>query len=182
MGILKKLFHKDTEQLTDAGWYLKAMDLWNWKGGNFFYPTKALKYLDQAIRLNPNKEEAYSSRGIAYGQLGRHELSIENFNQAIRLKPNNLENYMGRGDAYMQLDKYERAIEDFNQVIRFNHNLSVGYVKRAVAHLRLGKYERVIEDYTQCISLKSSDEVKSGQLLPSRIGIWRVVGRATKCY
>jgi len=87
MGIIDKLFQKDVDELSDAGWFLKAHSLWNHEKGNFYKPQEALKYLDQAIKLNPNKGEAYGSRGIAYFQLGNYHLSVENHTQAIKIDP-----------------------------------------------------------------------------------------------
>ena len=75
MGIISKLFKKDVYELSDAGWFLKAHSLWHHEKGNFYKPKEALKYLDQAIKLNPNKGEAYGSRGIAYFQLRNYLLT-----------------------------------------------------------------------------------------------------------
>ena len=159
MSLLKKIFQEKTENFSDATWFLKAQDLWNYNTANYSNPKKALKYLERAIQLNPNKDEAYWGQGTAYLQLGKHQQAIEAFNQAIHINPNGGSYYMNRGQAYMQLGNYEKAIEDFNQLFHIepDHFKTVAYLFRGLAYWELGKHQRAIEDYSQLIRIDPND-------------------------
>ena len=47
----------------------------------------ALAAYQQAIRLKPDRAEAYYNLGVTYGDLGRRHEEIAAYQQAIRLKP-----------------------------------------------------------------------------------------------
>ena len=157
MGIIGKLFKKDVDELSDAGWFLKAHSLWHHEKGNFYKPKEALKYLDQAIKLNPNKGEAYGSRGIAYFQLRNYHLSVENHTQAIKTDPEYIMNYINRAHAYFQLGMYEKAIEDTTQATELDPNATVSYAVRAGFYSQLEKHDLVIKEYDQIIRLEPNN-------------------------
>ena len=58
---------------------------------------KAIEYLNNAIRLQPDYADAYYSRGFAYCDLGQYQSAIKDYNKAIRLKPNDAIAYSNRG-------------------------------------------------------------------------------------
>jgi tetratricopeptide (TPR) repeat protein len=66
-------------------------------GGKFTDPIKAIEYLNNAIKLQPDYARAYKIRGDAYGNLGQNQRAIEDYNEAIRLKLDNAEAYSNRG-------------------------------------------------------------------------------------
>ena len=76
--------------------------------------------MNNAIRLQSNDAEAYYHRGIAYDNLGRHQLAIKDYSQAVRLKPDYAEAFHNRGTLYNTTGQYQLAIADFNESIRIN--------------------------------------------------------------
>ena len=157
LGIIDKLFQKDVDELSYADWFLKAHSLWNHETGNFHKPREALKYLDQAIKLNPNKGDAYGHRGIAYFQLGNYHLSVENHTQAIKVDPKYIMHYINRAHAYFQLRMYEEAIEDTAQATELDPNATVSYAVRAGFYSQLEKHDLVIKEYDQIIRLEPNN-------------------------
>jgi tetratricopeptide (TPR) repeat protein len=136
---------------TTTDWFKKANELWN--GEKFTDPQKAIGYLNNAIKLQPNYASAYNSRGNAYADLGQYWQAIKDYNQAIRLKPDNAYAYINRGDAYYGLGQYKRAIDDCNQAIRMKPDNSVAYSNRGKAYAKLGQYQRAIEDFNEALRL-----------------------------
>ena len=45
----------------------------------------AIADYNEAIRLNPQDEQAWCNRGMSYGNLGNHRKALKNFEEAIRL-------------------------------------------------------------------------------------------------
>ena len=114
----------------------------------------AIDAYDRAIRLKPDYAEAYSNRGVAKSDLGRHDEAIADYDEAIRLKPDYAEVYSNLGDAKNDLGWYEDAIADCDKAIRLKPDLAEAYSNRGVAKRSLGRYEAAIADCDEAIRLK----------------------------
>ena len=106
--------------------------------------------LDEAIRINPNYVEAYSTRGYAFMDLCRYEDAAESFDQIIRI---NLE--MGHKLPPISFEEAVRKQVMWNplQLTRSN-----GYEGKASALKKLGKWEEVLECYNQLIKHQPGSE------------------------
>ena len=60
-------------------------------------PKKAIEYLNNAIKLQPDYSDAYINRGIAYYKLGQYQRAIEDYDEVIRLKPDYAEGILQPG-------------------------------------------------------------------------------------
>jgi tetratricopeptide (TPR) repeat protein len=141
--------------LTQDAWYDQESTLAC--DGNCAESQKAIEYLNEAIKLQPDSAESYTRRGIAYDNLGQHQRAIEDFNEAVRLPSNNADTYFNRGNAYANLKQYQKAIEDFNEAIRLKPDLAVAYNNRGNAYSNIGQYEQSIRDFGEAIRLKPDD-------------------------
>ena len=149
---LNKQFQEASQGLTAFEWFYKANSLLS--DGKFTDPQKAIEYLNEAIRLEPDHPETFVSRGVAYHYLGQHQRAIEDYNEAIRLNPDYALAYNNRGIAYHNLGQHQRAIEDYNEAIRLKPDDAVAYKSRGTAYGTLGQYQRAIEDFDKAIRLK----------------------------
>ena len=70
------------------------------------FKEEAVADYDEAIRLNPNDDDAYNNRGIVKANLGQHEEAIADFDEAIRLNPNYAKAYSNRGIVKASLGQY----------------------------------------------------------------------------
>ena len=152
---LKKQFEEASRGITAVDWVNVALLLFD--GEKFTDPQKAIEWLNEAIRLNPDYADAYNYRGGVYSQLGQYDRAIQDNNEAIRLTPNYFWGFYFRGDVYVRLKQYQRAIEDYNEVIRLNPSLASVYSNRGAAYLELKQYQRAIEDFSEHIRLKPKD-------------------------
>jgi tetratricopeptide (TPR) repeat protein len=140
--------------ITAADWLNHAQALWYEEGGKFTDPKKAIEYLNNAIKLQPNYAGAYNSRGNAYADLGQYTRALEDYNEAIRLKPDYTYAYINRGDAYYSLGQYQLAIEDCNKSIRLKPDNAIAYSNRGKAYAKSGQYQPAIKDFNEAIRLK----------------------------
>jgi tetratricopeptide (TPR) repeat protein len=154
---LKKEFQQASQGLTAVDWFKKAFALWD--GEKITDLNKAVKYLSNAIKMQPDYAWAYNLRGNAYSDLGQKQSAIEDFNEAIRLQPNDCLFYIGRGSAYSDLGQYQRAIENLNEIIRLQPNdcLFLAYNLRGLAYGKLDQHQLAIEDYNEAIRMKPND-------------------------
>ena len=137
---------------TAADWFNKAIALSD--GKKFTDPHKAILYLSNAIKIQPNDAEMYYNRGVAYENLGQYQPAIKDYNQAISLKPAYSEAFYNRGTLYSEIGQYRQAIEDFNQAISLQPHDAEAYHGRGFAYDKLGQYQQAIEDYNKAISLQ----------------------------
>lgn len=136
---------------TAADWCNKANALSD--GQKFTDPLKAIEYLNNALKLEPNNAETYYNRAVAYDNLGQYKPAIKDYNQAIHLKPDYAEAFYNRGTINNTIGQYQRAIEDFNEAIRFNPKDAEAYLGRGFACDKLGQYQRAIENYSKAIGI-----------------------------
>jgi tetratricopeptide (TPR) repeat protein len=149
---LKKEFQQASDGLTAVDWVDKALALWD--GDKYTDPKKAIEYLNNAIKLQPDLTGVYGMRGIAYYSLGQYQRAIEDYNEHIRLNPDLTGAYNIRGLAYYDLGHYQPAIEDFTKAIRLKPDYADTYNRWGAAYHELGQYKRAIEDYNEAIRLE----------------------------
>ena len=137
---------------TVADWLDKASALSD--GKKYSDPIKAIDYLNNAVKIQPENAEIYYNRGVAYDNLGQYQPAIKDYNQAIHLKPDYAEAYYNMGTIYSEIGQYQLAIEDFNQAIRLKPNDAEAYHNRGFAYDRLNQSLHAIENYNQAIHLK----------------------------
>jgi tetratricopeptide (TPR) repeat protein len=82
----------------------------------------AIVEFSEAIRLNPDYEEAYYNRGHAYGDKGDYDKAIADYNKAIHLNPEDGGAYSSRGHSYFRKGDYGKAATDYGEAIRLNPN------------------------------------------------------------
>ena len=138
---------------TASEWLEKEKALWN--GKQYTDPKKAIEYLNNAIKLQPNNAETYTHRGDAYYNLGQYQQAIENYNKAIGLKQDYAKAYNDRGGTYINLGQYQQAIEDFNKAIRLQPDSADAYSNRGVAYLLLGNKEFGCPDAQKACELRN---------------------------
>jgi tetratricopeptide (TPR) repeat protein len=148
---LRAEFKDASTGLTAVAWFDKGYFLWD--RDKFSDPKKAIEYLSEAIRLDPNYVFAYNNRGIAYGNLNQFDRAIADYDQTIRLDPNSALAYGNRGNAYRALKQFDRAIADYDHAIRLDPNFIVAYGNRGIAYGNLNQFDRAIADYDQTIRI-----------------------------
>ncbi len=80
----------------------------------------AMAEFEQALRINPNRADAWFHRGMTWGLMGDHGRAIADFNRAIAIAPDYAEAYNCRGYAHFCLGEYRRAVDDLERADRLS--------------------------------------------------------------
>jgi Flp pilus assembly protein TadD len=118
---------------------------------------KTVNECTQAIDLNPNDVNAYSSRGNAYYDQQNYEKALGDYTLAISLAPNDATFYDKRGLAYYEQKEFDKAIACFTQAIRLDPDDATANNNRGVASYAQRKYDEAIDAYTVAIRLTPND-------------------------
>src|SRR5258708_2940952 len=83
------------------------------------YATAApnLTSLSEVIEKHPNDPQAYNMRGSVFGEAGRNEQALADFDKAISLDPNYTQAYANRGLVYRKTGKLDLALADYDQAL-----------------------------------------------------------------
>ena len=119
----------------------------------------AIQDFDQAIRLKPDYELAYSNRGYSKAELKDYYGAIADFTKDIELYPNLASAYYTRGFAKLSLKDHYGAIADFTKAIEINPNNALVYINRGIAKANLKDIKGCCYDLIKSINLGSTQNV-----------------------
>jgi hypothetical protein len=89
-----------------------------------------LARLSEAIRLNPDKVEAYQDRAEVYFSKNDMPKAIADYTKVIQVKPT-VEAYCRRARAYVEGRQLEKAVDDYSKAINLDPACAEPYRERA---------------------------------------------------
>jgi tetratricopeptide (TPR) repeat protein len=144
---------------------------------------EALRYLDQALRMQPGFLAAYGRRGYAYATLGMleadpalqqryRERALADYTTAINegMKQGLTAAlwYNNRGVLYRQLEDDPHALQDFTMALLIEPTYIAALQNRAAVRRALGDWPGALADLTQVIGL----EPQTGKWYCQRGQLW----------
>ena len=114
--------------------------------------AEALKYIDEAIEINP-ETLAYTTKGYILYNQEKYEESIKCFNKAIELdeKVEETSNFYFTGLAFYMLKKYKKAIEYLNECLKSNPQDIDAYYFKGESFLDLREYDKARECFNKIL-------------------------------
>jgi tetratricopeptide (TPR) repeat protein len=101
-------------------------------------PEKAIEYMNEVIKLDPDSIIAYKNRGTVYIESGQYKKAIQDFSEVIRRKPNHVKARYNRGMALLKAGQYQAAIQDFDRSIIQKPDYADAYNDRGKAYIMQG--------------------------------------------
>ncbi|MFL5763378.1 MAG: tetratricopeptide repeat protein [Bacteroidia bacterium] len=119
----------------------------------------ALQYYGNALRIQPNSEEAWYAIGKFDQDSENWEKAKEAYKVVIKINPKNKNAYFNLG-AIDIADKKASAesIQSFNDAIKIDPAYVEAYYGRAVAYQMTGAKEKAITDYRACLTINPNFE------------------------
>ena len=117
-----------------------------WKGETCTDPEKALEYLDEALKIEPDYPQALIRRGLGYA-----DDAFDDLTKAIRLEPS-AEAYLSRGICLLQQGNTAGARKDLEEALRRDdRSYRVWNILGAVS-LKEGKEQEACEAFEKACS------------------------------
>ena len=91
-----------------------------------------LASLSGVVQNNPSDPQAYNMRGSVYGQAGRNDEALADFNKAVSLDPNYGQAYSNRGLIYRKTGKLDLALADYNKALTLDPNYAAASLGRGI--------------------------------------------------
>jgi tetratricopeptide (TPR) repeat protein len=136
-------------------------DLYLWKIGDSFYNLEAyenaIASYDEALKIKPDKHEAWNNRGTTLFNLGRLEEAIASYDEALKIKPDKHEAWNNRGTTLFNLGRLEEVIASYDEALKFKPDDHEVWYNRGIALRQLGRYEEVIASYDEALKIKPDD-------------------------
>ena len=164
---LKEEFRKTSRQLTATELNEKALALWD--HGFYTDVIRAIGYLKDAIRLDPDYGEAYNNIGMAYYSEGEYDRAIEYYQKALKIDlkklgpehPDTAIRYNNIGTGYYSKGEYDRAIEYYQKALKIDlkklgaehPKIAIRYNNIGEAYRSEGEYDRAIEYYQKALKI-----------------------------
>ena len=121
---------------------------------------EAMDMIDEILRKNPEKCQAYLVKGYIYQGNENFELAIRAYTTTIDLDCNDefaVLAYSGRGNIWKKRMVLHKAIYDFTKILELDPDNVLAYSDRASVWIIMKEYKAAINDYTSIISIKPDD-------------------------
>jgi tetratricopeptide (TPR) repeat protein len=117
----------------------------------------AISYFTDKIRQNPNDDNAYFRRGMAWDAKNELQIAVKDLSDAIRINPNEANWFYSRGIIYTNLREYQKALADDTEAIRLNPNNALYRNGRGVDYRDLKEFDKAIADFDEAIRLEPAN-------------------------
>ena len=121
------------------------------KAGDF---EQAISSFDLAISNRQDFAQAWTNKGYAQGQLGRHLEKFSSCVQATDVSPEFPGAWNCRGLARYDLKQYERALQEYNQAIAVDNRYYNGWLNKGEVLLKLGRPREAIDATRKVLEIK----------------------------
>ena len=123
----------------------------------------ALKYYDNAFRIDTADVFPLYARGMFYQEQERFEEAKEEYRRAIVHDRDYDNAYFGMGYILMQQDSLDKAYRQFDLVTQLNPTDAKAYYNRGLCSELMGRTEQAREDYKQALVFEPEyPEAKEG--------------------
>ena len=116
-------------------------------------PANIASLTDVVVR-NPNDPQAFNVRGAVFGQAGKNEEALADFNKAISLDPNYAQAYANRALVYRHTRRLDLALADYNKAVAIDAGYAAAYLGRGLVHRQKGQLIQALQDFNKAIALQ----------------------------
>lgn len=123
-------------------------------------PGEAIKYLNDAIKLDSKNAEAYILLGDAQLEQNPADGSpaIKSYETATKLNPKSAKGLLRMGKLYERGKNYQLALDYYKQAEAIDPNFAPAYREKAELYHKAGQDGKAVENYKKYLELNNSAE------------------------
>ncbi len=127
------------------------------RGGLRGDDEKTLADFDEAIRVDPDNQDARRIRGLYYLQKGENEKAAEDFAHLVEADADNASAQAELAEALMELQKYDEAKQHIDMALELRPGFAVAYKLRAKVHLLEENLSAAVADLDDALHANPRD-------------------------
>jgi len=141
---------------------------------------KAVKVLEQAIKLDPDNAEAHLRLGMSYAALDRKPESDDEYKKAIELFKKKVESdkdasaFFYLGEAYNFLHRDEDAARNYREATQLNEKDEEAWYQLGMSLIKLARYTEAVNAFQKALELDANDYRATDGLQEAQDGAQRI--------
>ncbi|CAD6490910.1 MAG: Tetratricopeptide repeat protein [Candidatus Argoarchaeum ethanivorans] len=136
--------------------------------GNFYTFKKnyneAIKYLKEAIRINPDDAEAHNNLGLLLKDLKRFNEAEKEYREAIQINPYLAEAHGNLGILLYNLKRFDEAEKEWREAIRINSDYAWSHYNLGILLYNLKRFDEAEKEWREAIRINSDFAEAHGNL------------------
>jgi tetratricopeptide (TPR) repeat protein len=113
----------------------------------------ALQSFDRALKMQSDHYKAWFGRGMALGNLERHQEALASFDEALAVQPNASFGWHNRAIALGKLGRHLEALNSFDRALEFNPCSASIWHNRGLTLIDMQRYDKAIASFDRSLSL-----------------------------
>ena len=122
-------------------------------------PQAAVPMLEQAVRIDPARPEAYDMLGSALENVGRRSEAIEQFRTSLEVQPDYISARYNLAIALAKTGQLDEAINEFRKVVESFPNSARLHAQFGELLTRAGRLSDALSQFDKALLLEPSNEV-----------------------
>lgn len=119
---------------------------------------KAIEFLEQAYRINPENELVLYELGYCYDKKQNFSKSIAFYNKYLDIDPFNASVWYNLGITFNKIGQHEEAINAYDYAIALQDNFEQAYFNKANALSNSNRYEEAAACYQEYLELDKTND------------------------
>lgn len=107
----------------------------------------------EALRINPDFEEARVNLGVAYKQQGRLEEALEQYYEVLRVKPRSEKAHYNLGLIFESKGNFKKAIHHYSTAVKLKPNFAAAHNNLGTVLANLGRIDEAIQHFSKAIQI-----------------------------
>jgi len=131
---------------------------------------QAFKYVEIAIRIDPNNYDLYNKRAYLNRQFKKFEDALNDCEKSLHISLN-VEGLCSQAITNDLIGKKEDAIKDFTKAIEIKPNIFELYFRRGAVFMQLKLFENALNDFQKAEKLNSNYDHLTGLIIQAKQNI-----------
>ncbi|HHM23425.1 MAG TPA: tetratricopeptide repeat protein [Bacteroidetes bacterium] len=115
--------------------------------------AQVIECCDEAIKLNPDREEAWINRALAFLAQNDPAKALKSLEEALVVNPNNPETLTLQGNTYRRLGKLEESLASYKKANDLAPEYKEAWFQKGLTLNQMGRLEEAVACFRQAIEL-----------------------------